>query len=298
MLYRSIIMLPSVGPFPPPPENRFFRHCYQALKENQLVLPTIPDISLKIRKAINDPKANNSKIARVVQMDPVITARLIQIANSPLYRGRRRIESCPEALTRLGLKAAQHLITSFALKAVFKARTQAIQKHMQALWQHSSYVAAICAVLAHKTPGFDPDRAMLAGLVHDIGAVPVLTFADGHMELIGQPQDLSQTIAKLRGPVGAAIMRAWHFPEDFEAVVQEAEDWFRDQAAEPDYVDLVLVSQLHSFIGTPKIHDCPRIDQIPAYRKLLAGRLDADISLNILEAAKEEIWQIQNLLSA
>lgn len=278
--------------------NRFLRHCYQALKDNRLVLPTLPDISLKIRRAINDPKANNSKIARVVQMDPVITARLIQISNSPLYLGRRRIESCPEALTRLGLKAAQHLITSFALKSIFKAKTRTIHKHMQALWHHSSYVAAICAVLAHKTPGFDPDRAMLAGLVHDIGAVPVLTFADEHMDLIGQPEDLIHTLAKLRGPVGAAIMRKWHFPEDFEAVVQQAEDWFRDKAAEPDYVDLVLVSQLHSFIGTPQIHNHPRIDQIPAYRKLLAGQLDADTSLNLLELAKEEICQIQNLLAA
>lgn len=279
-------------------ENRFLRHCHQALKENRLVLPTIPDISLKIRRAINDPKANNSKIAKVVQIDPVITARLIQIANSPLYRGRRRIESCPEALTRLGLKAAQHLITSFALKMVFKAKTRLIHKYMQELWQHSSYVAAICAVLAHKTPGFDPDRAILAGLVHDIGAVPVLTFADAHIDLIDQVQDLTQAVAKLRGPVGVAIMRAWHFPEDFETVVWEAENWFRNQSQEPDYVDLVLVAQLHSFIGTPKIHDCPRLDQIPAYRKLLAGRLDANTSLNILEAAKEEIWQIQNLLAA
>jgi HD-like signal output (HDOD) protein len=279
-------------------ENRLLWRCYQALKENQLVLPTLPDISLKIRRAINDPKANNSKIAKVVQMDPVITARLVQIANSPLYRGRRRIESCPEALTRLGLKVAQHLITSFALKTVFKARTRAMQKRMLELWQHSSYVAAICAVLAHKTPGFDPDRAMLAGLVHDIGAVPVLTFADSHLELMEDPQDLIQAVATLRGPVGAAIMRKWHFPEDFATVAQEAENWFRDQTTEPDYVDLVLVSQLHSFIGTPQVHHYPRIAEIPAYRKLLAGRLDISTSLNILELAKEEIWQIQNLLAA
>lgn len=291
-------MAPSADPLPSPYESCFFRRCYQALKENKLILPTIPDISLKIRRAINDPRANNSKIAKVVQVDPVITARLIQIANSPLYRGRRRIESCPEALTRLGLKAAQHLITSFSLKAVFKAKTRTIQKRMQELWQHSSYVAAICAVLAHKTPGFDPDRAMLAGLVHDIGVVPVLTFADGHMDLIAQPEDLIQTIAALRGPVGAAIMRAWNFPEDFAAVTQEAEDWFRDKTEAPDYVDLVLVSQLHSFVGTPAIHQYPRIVAIPAYRKLLAGRLDADTSLNVLEMAKEEIWQIQNLLLA
>lgn len=287
----------NATPTQPAQASRFLRQCYQALKEGKLPLPTIPDISIKIRRAINDPKANNSKIAKVVQMDPVITARLIQISNSPLYRGRRQIESCPEALTRLGLKVAQHLITSFALKAVFKAKTRRVQKQMNDLWQHSSYVAAICAVLAHKTPGFDPDRAMLAGLMHDIGTVPILIFADTYQELLEDPADLERTISKLRGPVGAAIMRKWHFPDDFAQVILHAEDWWRDPDPEPDYVDLVLVSQLHSYVGTPKLRECPRIDEIPAYGKLLAGRLDADTSMDVLDTAKEEIWQIQKMLT-
>ncbi len=286
---------------PPATENlassRFLQQCYLALKKGKLPLPTIPDIALKIRRAINDPKANSNRIAKVVQMDPVITARLIQISNSPLYRGRRRIESCPEALTRLGMKVAQHLITSFALKVVFKAKTRHIQKQMNDLWQHSSYVAAICAVLAHKTPGFDPDRAMLAGLVHDIGTVPILIFADAYRDLLESQDELQKTIDKLRGPVGAAIMRKWHFPEDFAQIILHSEDWWRDPEPTPDYIDLVLVSQLHSFVGTPKIRDCPRIDAIPAYGKLLAGRLDADTSLGVLETAKEEIWQIQKMLT-
>ncbi|BCX89222.1 hypothetical protein MIN45_P1592 [Methylomarinovum tepidoasis] len=285
---------PSEAPESPGP---FFQQCCRALKENKLSLPTIPDISLKIRRAINDPKASNTKIARVVQMDPVITARLIQIANSPLYRGRRRIESCPQALTRLGLKAAQHIITTLALKAVFQAKSHRIRKRMNALWRHSSYVAAICAVLAHKTPGFDPDRAMLIGLIHDIGAVPVLTFADAHMDLLSDPAELEHTIARLRGPVGAAIMQRWDFPEDFAVIARKAEDWFHDEGPEPDYLDIVLVSQLHSFIGSPQIRQLPRIDTVPAYRKLLAGRLDADTSMNVLETAREEIWQIQKMLA-
>ncbi len=277
--------------------SQFLQQCCQALKEGKLPLPTIPDISIKIRRAINDSRANNSRIAKVVQMDPVITARLIQISNSPLYRGRRRIESCPEALTRLGLKVAQHLITSFALKAVFKAKTRSIQKQMNELWHHSSYVAAISAVLAHKTPGFDPDRAMLAGLVHDIGTVPILIFADTYRDLLEDPEDLPKTIARMQARVGSAIMRKWHFPDDFEKVTLQAEDWWRDPNPTPDYVDLVLVSQLHSFVGTPQIRNYPRIDEIPAYGKLLAGQLDADTSMGILETAKEEIWQIQKMLT-
>lgn len=286
------------------PQNRddafkqceFYRICCRAIENERLALPTIPDVAMKIRRSINDSNANNIKIAKVVQMDPAITARLIQISNSPLYRGRKNIESCPEALTRIGLRASQDLITSFSLRTVFKARTRLVRNRMHEVWTHSSYVAAICAVLAHKSPGFDPDRAMLAGLVHDIGIVPILTLADKHPDQIPGGNELNAIIDHFRGEIGALIMRKWNFPADFEQVVLEAENWFRNSSTEPDYTDLVIVSQLHSFVGEIGIHRYPRMDSLPAYNKLVTGKLDADLSMNILEIAKDEIWQIQKML--
>lgn len=277
--------------------NPLYAGCYQALQNGKLTLPTIPDSSVKIRRAINNKNSNNKKIAKVVQLDPVITARLIHVSNSPLYRGRKKIESCPEALTRLGLRAARDLIISLSLKSVFKAKSAEIQRRMSELWKHSSYVAAISAVLAHKTPGFDPDRAMLAGLVHDIGVIPILTYADRHPQLLSQPGALEHTIDKLRGEIGAMIIKRWDFPADFEDVVINAENWYRDYTPQPDYTDLVIVSQLHSFVGGIGIHKYPRMDQLPAYEKVVSGNLDADISKNILDIAKDEILQIQKLLN-
>ncbi|MGH8547392.1 MAG: HDOD domain-containing protein [Methylococcales bacterium] len=291
---------PNREPGVPQPDSAtaspFYIKCSNAIVKEKLPLPTIPDASMKIRRAINDEKANNMRIARVVQTDPTITARLIQVSNSPFYRGRKTIESCPEALTRLGLKVAQNLITSFSLKTVFKAKNRMIRNRMHELWQHSSYVAAICAVLAHKTPGFDPDRAMLAGLVHDIGSVPILTLADSFPELGDDPSPLDRAINDFRGHVGALIMRKWNFPRDFEDVVRHAEDWHRNESKTPDYTDLVIVSQLHSFVGNIGIHRYPKMDTLPAYAKLVTGKLNADLSMNILETAKEEIWEIQKLL--
>jgi HD-like signal output (HDOD) protein len=278
-------------------KNRLYLDCYQFMQSDKLVLPTIPDVAFKIRRAINDETANNNKIARVIQIDPSITARVIKIANSPLYRGRRKIESCPEALTRLGLKAAQDIITSFALKAVFKAKSSVIRRKMTDLWLHSSYVAAISAVFAHKTPGFDPDRAMLAGLIHDIGIVPILAYADKHRDIIANPNDLAQTVKELRAEIGVQIIRKWDFPSDFEDVIIHAENWFRDASPEPDYTDIVMISQLHSFIGKVDIKKMPRLDTLPAYKKLVAGQLDADTSITILDTAKEEILHIQQMLS-
>ncbi len=279
-------------------KNRLYLNCYKFMQSDKLALPTIPDVSFKIRRAINDEKANNSKIARVVQIDPSITARLIQISNSPLYRGRRKIESCPEALTRLGLKAAQDIITAFAMKAVFTAKSPIIRKKMQELWAHSSYVASISAVFAHKTPGFDPDRAMLAGLIHDIGIVPILTFADKQPEILESPKDLAETVKKLRAEIGVQIIRKWDFPADFEDVIINAENWYRKGTSDkPDYTDIVMISQLHSFIGKVDIKKMPKMDQLPAYKKLVAGSLDANQSINILDQAKDEIEHIRKMLN-
>lgn len=278
-------------------KNRLYLDCYRYMQSDKLALPTIPDVSFKIRRAINDKKANNSKIAKVVQIDPSITARLIKISNSPLYRGRRKIESCPEALTRLGLKVSQNIITAFALKGVFSAKSPIIRRKMHDLWQHSSYVAAISAVFAHKTPGFDPDRAMLAGLIHDIGVVPILAYADKNAEILASPKDLAETIKELKNEIGVQIIRKWDFPTDFEDVINFSEDWYRTGSNEADYTDIVMVSQLHSYIGKIDIKKMPKMDRLPAYKKLVSGNLDADESLNILDIAKDEIEHIRQMLN-
>ncbi len=277
------------------PKNKLLVDCYQYMQSETLVLPTIPDVSFKIRRAINDDKANSNKIARVVQIDPSITARLIKIANSPLYRGRKQIESCPEALTRLGLKASQDIITAFALKSVFTAKLPVIRRKMTELWAHSSYVAAISAVFAHKISGFDPDRAMLAGLTHDIGIVPILTHADNHPDMITHPKDLSETVKKLRAEIGVQIIRQWDFPSDFEEIVINAENWYRNNTNPANYSDIVMISQLHSFIGKVDVKKMPKLDDLPCYKKL-AGHLDAKDSINILDTAKDEIEHIRQML--
>jgi len=277
-------------------KNKLLTDCYRHMQSDDLMLPTIPDVAFKIRRAINDDKSSTSSIARIVQIDPSITARLIQIANSPLYRGRKKIESCPEALTRLGLKTAQDIITAFAMKSVFNAKSHVIRQKMAELWAHSSYIASISAVFAHKIPGFDPDRAMLAGLIHDIGIVPILTYADNHPDILANPKDLVETVKELRADIGVQIIRHWDFPEDFEEVVINSENWFRNNSNPANYADIVMISQLHSFIGKVDIKKIPKIDALPAYKKL-AGHLDANDSINILDTAKDEIEHIRQMLA-
>jgi HD-like signal output (HDOD) protein len=170
-------------------------------------------------------------------------------------------------------------------------------QYMQDLWSHSAHVAAISAVLAHKTPGFDPDRAMLAGLIHDIGIVPILAYADRQPEILANPADLAETVRELRTLIGVQIVRKWDFPSDFEDVVIHAEDWYRDSGQQATYSDIVMVSQLHSFIGKIDIKKMPKMDELPAYKKLAAGNLDVDLSIDILDQVRDEIETIRQMLN-
>jgi HD-like signal output (HDOD) protein len=123
-----------------------------------------------------------------------------------------------------------------------------------------------------------------------------LTYADNHPDIMANPKDLVETVKKLRADIGVQIIRHWDFPEDFEDVVINAENWFRNDNNPSNYADIVMISQLHSFIGKVDIKKIPKIDGLPAYRKL-AGHLNTDDSINILDTAKDEIEHIRQMLA-
>lgn len=277
-------------------ENRLFNRIYHEFMADQLVLPSMPDIAIRVRQAVQDTRNDISVVAKIVQVDPALTARLIQVANSPLHRGQTHIDNCRAAITRLGLTVTRNLVVSFTLHSIFRTRAAVLRKRMSELWRHSSRVAALSYVLASKTPGFDPDRALLAGLVHDIGELPILNHLEAYPDLLSDPTHLDKTVATLRGQIGAMVLRKWKFSSDLVVIALESEDWYRDPNTRPDYCDIVLVAQLHSFVGTSLTDACPPLDEVPAFAKLARGRLDPKLSLAVLDEAREDIVGVLQLL--
>jgi hypothetical protein len=70
-----------------------------------------------------------------------------------------------------------------------------------------------------------------------------------------------------------------------------------DISHDPDYVDLVVVAQLHAYVGTAKMRDLPRLDLIPAFHKLALGKLTPRHSIGILENAKDQIKELREMLA-
>jgi len=267
-----------------------------ALQREELELPIMPDLALKIRRAVDDPDSGSQAISSIIQLDPALTMRFIDAANSPAFAGKARVNSCHDAVTRLGRKTTRQMAMSFILGNIFKTDAKILNKYMHDLWIHSTRVAAISYILAKKTPGLDPDTAMLCGIIHDIGTIPVASAARHYPQLFQQPALLQKAIENLRGEVGAMTLRQWHFDEELVHATLNAENWLYNNEAEVNYTDLIIVAQLHTFIGTPKMNEMPPLDLIPAFHKVAGGNLTPDDSFSIIEEAKGEIEAVAQML--
>ncbi|PVZ62968.1 HDOD domain-containing protein [Pelagibaculum spongiae] len=266
----------------------------EKIEKGQLKLPGFPELAMKIRQATNDPDKDVGEISKIIQTDPLLAAYLIKTVNSPIYRGRVPISSCREAVMRLGLKITRNLVVAFTMRHFFQPKADRFKKKMQDLWQHSTRVAALAAVLARNGSRLNPDKAVLAGLLHDIGTIPLLQALSCQKDL--QDEELDQIIISLRGQIGQMILKQWELDDDLALVCREADNWSRDHDGELDYVDLVNIAQLHSFIGTPEMVRCPTLDKVPAMGRLGMAELTPESSLLILEQAREEIAEVESLL--
>ena len=277
-------------------EDQLYVDFFCKLQDGHFELPSMPDIAVRISKAVNNPDTGSDDIARIIQMDPASATRIIHIVNSPAYAGRHHIDSCPDAVTRLGRNVTRNLVLSFVLRNLFRTRHEILRKRMSELWAHSRRVASICHVLARITSELDPDRAMLAGLIHGIGAVPILSASREYPELVENPALLDETVSRLRAQVGALVLRKWDFMNEFTDVALHADNWARDEGDKADYTDLVIISQLHAYVGTPRMQELPRLDLVPAFHKLAQGKLSPQQSMQVLEKSKADIQAVESLL--
>lgn len=264
--------------------------------KEQCELPSLPDLALKIGKAIDDPNNANEDIARLIQLDPSLTARLVSVVNSAAFGGINKISSINQATARLGRKKVRSLVYSCLLKSIFKINSSALKRHMETLWQHSVHVAALSFVLGRETPGIDSEQALLAGLIHDIGAVAVIGGINHFPTLSRREEVLDYTIESLRIEIGLQTLRQWGLFNEFEEVIRDAENWYRVGMAIPQNADVVILAQLHARVGTPGQDKLPRIDSIPAFSKLVRGALTPRNSLGILEEAEEDVREIRALI--
>lgn len=270
-----------------------------ALRNNSFVLPSLPEVALKVRRLLDDEDASAVQIANAVNADPAIAAKLIRAANSPVYHGAKTCDTTQGAIVRLGLDTTRQLVISFALKDLFKPRTSLLKNVMRKTWQTSVEVAAISLVIARRSVGLGhpPEEVMLAGLLHNVGVIAVLSYLDSQQASIDDEAKVQATVEQLKAEAGEVMLKHWRFPEAFIVTARESCLWERSHVGKADICDVVQVAQLHNMMRHRRPLPVAKVDQLPAFMKLPLGELSPQLTIKILDESREQIAEAQQLLN-
>lgn len=277
-------------------DNPFFKRFYPRFIQGELKIPSFPDIALKLRKAIQQD-CGIADIVKIVNMDPVISAKLIQVVNSPIYRSLNPISNCLDAINRLGLTTTRNLVTSFSMNNLINSENSLTKQLIQHNWLQSIRVSSISYTLAQLTRKVDPDEALLAGLLHNIGALPILTFADSLPKGSYQQADLELCIHEIHGQIGSVILDKWEFPDDLKQIPLLSTDWFTNTTGDLGLTDIVVLAKYHNFLASQGNTELPLLVTLPAFQKLENQPLTPEMSLQILHDAKQQIAETMSFFS-
>ncbi len=276
--------------------HRFALEVMRLKQSGELQIPALPGVSARISQAMQDPDFAISDLSRLISADPAIAGGLLKIANSALFRGAEKCETLDAAIIRLGLQQTRTLVMTLAAKALFTARRPWIRSRLNTMWRHAVEVGAYATVLARLSRDFDNAKSLLLGLLHEIGAVPVLELADQFPELEQAPGILDAVLANMVPDLSAQILEQWGL-EDFSTGALHQENWYYQHDGKADYTDVLIVAHLHGLIKAKRFADLPRIDETPAFSQLSAYGLSATVSVSILEEAQQELAELKALLT-
>ncbi len=234
------------------------------IASDQLFLPSLPDVALRIRDVVEDPNTSFPQIAKIVRTDVALAAKLVKIANSPLYRGMVPVADLPSALMRVGLSLLPTLAVGLLLDQVYRSEYARIDDRLRDLWLRSLTIAGRCQYLAQEFSGkLLPETAYLAGLIHAIGALPILARMDRNDVTQLTDAQIDATVSEMQGYIGGIILKKWNFPDALALVPIHCGEARYNGGEHPDYVDLVITAN-HVFANL----DLEALMQTPSILKL------------------------------
>ncbi len=265
------------------------------LSNGKVELPSFPDIALRVRQVLADDEVSQEKVVRIVGSEPMLAARLLQIANSAAinFTGRP-ITELRSAIARLGFNMVRSAAIAFAMSQLKKSEgLKGLEQPLDDLWKTSASVAAMSYVVAKRFSRVNPDTAMLAGLLHGIGKLYILTRVTRYPGLLADQAVYTAIVRDWHASIAKALLENWDIAEEIVAAVSDYEDLERKHVGVADLTDVLTVSQLlSSFKEHPETLELNMHD-VAACRRL---EIDSANYQKLIEESEHEINALREAL--
>ncbi len=190
-------------------------------------LPVLNPHAAKIQQEATAQQPDFTVLSELIRMDPTLTSQVLKTANSPFYRGLDDVETIKDAVIRLGQDEMINVIMKVLLEQKFRSKNPLIQSYQKNLWTHSVTVAIGSQWLVRYLSMTDMvPRAFIAGLLHDMGKLYLLTalekiMADKTLDFSPPPQLIDKILHNLHPSLGFNLLTRWYLPEPYRIVARD-----------------------------------------------------------------------------
>lgn len=223
--------------------------------KGDLVFPTNVNASLKIQQALDDPDCGIETAAKLVMTEPLMSARVVAIANSVAYnRFGGGVTNIRTAITILGFNTLRSVTAAVVMRQLSAAVSdKAIRAKMDALWRHSAYVAALAHLIARKVSKVDAETALFAGIVHEVGGFYLLSRAQEFpalLEMSGTDAPADPLAETDETFIGRAVLNKLLVPKRVVSAVEAL--WYGMRVMPPETLgDTLLLANELAAVPSP-----------------------------------------------
>ncbi len=276
--------------------RQMFKEILVNFKSGKIDAPVMPQVVKEVQSMMMQSMSSVEDIAAVVEKDPVMSLRLIAVANSPVYRGVQRIESLRHAIPRIGLKETYNIIVAISVKSLYETHRVHFRNLMDELWLHSLACAYGAKLIAVDLKLDEPERYFLMGLIHDIGKALLLkAFTDVSQSATLDIDLVKANLQEAHLSLGAGLLKRWGFGKEFIKVICHHEDSEFGPDSDNEILVVNLANHLTRRIGYSSYEHDHEID----YAGLNSAKLleaDADLLERIGEEVKTTIQELQSII--
>ncbi len=261
----------------------------------EMVFTTHAELALRVQRALDDPDCSIDLLSKLISAEPILSARVVGIANSAAYNhSGRAFTDVRSAISKLGFSTLRVLTTAVVVRQMEGVSKNPAHRAVAArLWEHTAHVAALARVIAQRVTHQNPDAAFFAGIVHEVGGFYLISRAASFPGLL--ETNLEPWYGHGEARVGRAVLNMLAVPENILEAIETL--WAGYLAMPPESLGdtLLLADQLSPV-------ESPLSELAGMGRKGMP--IDIDLALDdetlssILNDSAEEVASLTNALKA
>jgi HD-like signal output (HDOD) protein len=216
------------------------------LSQGEVELPSVPDCVIQLQRTLADENVTNDTVVLVLGSEPVLAGKLLTMANSvALNTSGRKIADLRTAVARVGFNIVRSAALSFAVEQLRKSSEfKHLEGPLDGLWKNSVQIAALCHVIARRFSSLNGDTALLAGLMHNVGRIYILTRASKYPTLTADPLTFNSIVRDWHSNVAKALLENWKVADEIVDAVAGYEDLDREARGPVTLTDVLSLATL------------------------------------------------------